>query len=308
MNLKSTLLLSALFLFPSLGFSQWESLGTDIIPSGYRTYSLKIAEDHSIWVVSTYDAFPPPSWHTPKVHRSIDEGATWSTSTILDGGSLYGLDLAPIDSLNAFCLSKVNGLYKTTDGGQNWEGVVTYPYTPWAVHFFNENDGWVLGLDSISALLSRRVISLTSDGGNTWTHVGGQNWDQPPGTSLPENGIDVQAGFTFSIRSSYDYTDHSLLIGNSDGTIWISNDKGYNWQEITTPLVEQNLLASCVTLKDDQTFMVVGDTKLGSSIGVSSVSYTTLDGGGTWIEGNPGVTWAHPITFPIRTVFHRFGT
>lgn len=281
-----SLMISLLFL-PGIGAAQWELLKSNIIPVSHRAWSLKIAEDNSMWVLSTYDAFPPPAWATPKVHHSTSGGNSWTTADIDFGEGLYGNDIAPIDGQTAFmALNVLGGLSKTTEGGQSWETVTSYPYRPLAVHFFNETDGWVLGRDSSSSL----IISVTADGGGEWTHMGGANWAEPAGTSLPPQNPPPAPAEFFSVRSFYDYADQSIIFGNADGSVWISHDKGYNWERKTTPLGNLNLVASNVTIKDDSTFMVVSDTEAGTNNSVPTVSFATLDGGQTWIEGSPGVT------------------
>lgn len=282
-----SILVISLLLLPGAGAAQWELLKSNIIPVSHRAWSLKIAEDNSMWVLSTYDAFPPPAWATPKVHHSNDGGNSWTTADIDFGGGLYGNDIAPIDGQTAFlALNVLGGLSKTTEGGQSWETVASYPYRPFAVHFFDENDGCVLGMDSSSSL----IISVTADGGSAWTHIGGANWAEPAGTSLPPQNPPPAPAETFSVRSLYDYAGQSIAFGNKDGSLWISHDKGYNWERITTPLGNLNLVASNVTIKDDSTYMVVSDTEAGTYNSVPTVSFATTDGGQTWIEGSPGVT------------------
>ncbi|MDV7398666.1 hypothetical protein RZS08_45090, partial [Arthrospira platensis SPKY1] len=46
-------LVIALLLLPGIGAAQWELLESNIIPTSYRTWSLKLAEDNSMWVLST---------------------------------------------------------------------------------------------------------------------------------------------------------------------------------------------------------------------------------------------------------------
>ena len=288
MKPKDLLLLPIAFLLlPGFGFAQWTSLGENIIPDPYRTWSVKMAEDNSMWLVSTYDAIPPPNWATPKVHLSVSNGESWTTSDIDFGEGLIGNDIAPIDGQTAFlALSTLGGLHKTTDGAQSWTPVVTYPYWPLAVHFFNGNEGWVFGRDSNSAM----VLSVTADGGDTWTHLGGVNWDQPPGTSLPSQDAPHTPVGSYFARSFYDYTAESIIFGSGDGSVWLSNDKGYNWERITTPLGGLNRTASNVSIKNSSTFMVVSDTETGTYNALPTKSFATYDGGQTWIEGSPGVT------------------
>jgi len=46
-----------------------------------------------------------------------------------------GADIEPLDSMNAYAAAFFSGLFKTTDGGVNWEKVDSYPFDPFFVHF-----------------------------------------------------------------------------------------------------------------------------------------------------------------------------
>ncbi len=268
--------------------AQWESLGDDLIPQNHRVWSIKMAPDYSIWAISTFDAFPPVN-QVPKVHRSVDDGVTWINTEIQEGVSTYGWDISPIDSMNAFIALDAAGLFQTTNGGQSWNKVEAYSNVCYAIHFFNDEEGWVLGYDSSNS----PVMSLTSDGGGSWTHVGGQSWDQPAGTSLPsKDPAEFLPAFLYSVNSSYDYSDESIIIGTFKGTYWLSTDKGYNWSRHDTPLVGLGLMATNVAMKDENTFMVAGDKELATFNNVAAVNFTTTDGGDNWVGGNSGVTAA----------------
>jgi photosystem II stability/assembly factor-like uncharacterized protein len=279
------ILIISLFLNSNL-VAQWESLGDNIIPQNHRVWSIKVAPDRSVWAVATFDAFPPTN-QIPKVFRSTDEGNTWSSSEIPEATSEIGWDISPIDSMNAFIALDSEGLYQTSDGGLNWNEVTTYPYRVLVVHFFNEQEGLALGTDGFA-----RIISLTADGGNNWIHLGGQDWLEPNGTSLPTFDPNEGIGLTFSINSFYDYRGNVFMIGNSNGNYWISTDKGYNWERRETPLTNLGLILSNIAMKDENTFMVAGDTESGTFTGVTTVNFTTKDGGNTWIEGSSGLTCA----------------
>ncbi len=278
-----------LFFFVSITSlnAQWESLGNNIIEESHRVWSLKLAPDHSIWAISTLDAFPPIG-ETPKIHRSSDEGLTWAHSEISAAIDSYGWDISPIDSMTAFVALDTAGLYKTVDGGLSWDKI-EFPTDPIIVHFFNENDGWVFGGDSTGFL----VNSVTSDGGNNWTHIGYGGWGQPEGTSLPPvDSTEYQPAFAYSIKSSYSYSAQSIMYGTSKGNYWLSTDKGYNWVRRSSPLGKLGLLASNVTMKDSTTFMLASDVDAATFGGEDGVSFATTDGGETWIEGTPGMSVA----------------
>lgn len=290
-------------------YAQWESLGDDIIPESHRVWSLKLASDHSIWAISTLDAFPPAG-EVPKIHRSADEGETWINSEIPFAINAYGWDISPIDSMNAFIALDTAGLYQTIDGGQSWNKVDSYTLNPLIVHFFNENDGWVFGGDSTNFL----VQSVTNDGGLSWTYIGYGGWGQPEGTSIPPvDSTEFQPAFSFSMKSSYTYNGESIMFGTSKGKYWLSTDKGYNWVRRESPLTDMGLWLSNITMKDSSTFMIVGDVDDASFSSVQAVSFATKDGGQTWIEGRPGMTAAATQYIPdtdsifIMTNHNNFG-
>ena len=283
----STFLL--LLIYSNTLLAQWTSLGGHIIPINYKTWSLKIAEDHSIWALSTYDKLPLPASHYPIVSSSKNGGISWTHAKIAGTGGFYGNDIAPIDSLHAFLsIDKHAGLYKTKEGGEGWEHVDNYPYIPLLAHFFDANDGWVLGSDNTQPY--SKVFSVTDDGGETWTHIGGNAWVQPAGTSLPPQPFSSWYGLTFSVESLFDVAGESIILGKIEGSCWISNDRGYHWSEVATPLTPLGLMASNVTIKDSLTFMVVGDIEAATFNSKPTKSFATKDGGKTWIEGSPDIT------------------
>jgi photosystem II stability/assembly factor-like uncharacterized protein len=279
-----------LFVFSSINsnlYAQWESLGDDIIPENHRVWSIKVAQDLSIWAISTYDKFPPINY-IPKVHRSADGGMNWTGSEITAAISTYGWDISPVDSMTAFIALDTAGLFKTLDGGQSWNKVENYLFRPYCVHFFNENEGWIRGDDSTGSL----VMSITEDGGNNWLDISYSN-GQPTGTSLPPiDSAELVLTVTFSVNSAYDYTEESIIVGTNKGTYWKSSDKGRNWTRHNSPLEGLDLMSSNIAMKDENTFMIAGDLSASSIDEATAVNFTTTDGGKTWIEGRSGMTAA----------------
>ena len=131
-------------------------------------------------------------------------------------------------------------------------------------------------------------VSCTADSGNTWTHIG-YGLPLPTGTSLPTTNSFFS--FSYSVNSSYDVVEDTMIVGRRDGTVWKSEDRGYNWIQISTPLNGSGIRTNNVAMKDGLTFMVAGDINF-SGDDVSGVTYTTQDGGLTWVSGSPGMTVA----------------
>lgn len=267
--------------------AQWDSLGDDIIPGGHRIWSIKVAPDRSVWSIATFDAFPP-SGQTPKVLRSTDEGSTWDTLEIDEAVSSYAWDISPIDSLNAFVALDGLGLFQTINGGQSWSKVESFIHGPFYVHFFNEQEGWVLAGHNITSGL---VMCVTEDGGNTWSYIS-NNDDNPPGTSFPPPANESLLAFAYSVNSAYDYDENSIVVGTTAGNYWISNDKGKNWERKRTPFVTLELNTTNIAMKDENTIMILSDVEQETYAGTEAVNFATTDGGETWVEGSSGLTAA----------------
>ena len=266
--------------------AQWTSFGNDIVPVDHRLSALKIAADSSIWIISVHKSVPTPSTEQAKVTRSVNIGATWNTANIPETFGQIGYDISPLDRDHAFAAVAEAGLFETTDGGASWSQITTYPYKAEALHFFNDMEGWVFGLDPSSIT----VMSVTSDGGATWTHAGGSSWTQPPGMSLPdfESQESLLSGYTTS--SGVEIYEESIYITTWYGDYWHSPDKGYNWARKWTPFADMNRNISSIAAKDNQTIMIASDF-VWPSLGEPTISYTTFDGGESWeIEGSPGIT------------------
>lgn len=276
--------------------AQWQSLGNDIIPKDHRIWSIKVAPDQSIWALSTFDSFPP-SDHLPILHRSTDEGLSWSQQAIAGADSRFGWDISPLDSLHAFAALGNGGLYETKDGGVTWEVVRSFPLYSQAVHFFNEEEGVVIGLDSFNYL----VIGFTVNGGKVWRPLGGAFQHQGINSSLPvRNPTERLPAITFSVNAAYDYYENSMMIGTSLGGYWISRDKGHNWTRNTTPLVGLGIAVSNVAMEDEKTFLVSGDIRTSDRTGTETLSFVTRDGGQSWVQGSPGITAAAAHSIPGR--------
>lgn len=280
-------LVIAIFCY-SNSYAQWESTSGSIIASVHRVWNIRIAPDSSVWALAMRDLFPPTNY-TPKVYRSIDQGSTWDTYEITAGLSNYTWDISPVSKDTAYVALDTLGLYRTLDGGLSWSRVDSFPFmSAWMVHFFNQDEGWVFGLDS-----AYYSMSVTSDGGNSWTKMAGDDWVQPNGTSLPSLDTTEYIGGGAYSTAFYDYLDDTIMIGTNKGTYWKSSDKGYNWTRHLTPLADSGIMIGNIAMKDGNTFMVAGDFPAENSNPsgpVDALSFTTKDGGNTWVMGKPPVT------------------
>ncbi|MEM8525660.1 MAG: T9SS type A sorting domain-containing protein [Bacteroidota bacterium] len=269
--------------------SAWQLTGRNIIENGHRVFSIKMVDSNVIWMGTVLDASPPPAGSISYVQKSLDGGRNWFTYTI-PGITAEDCvcDLSPIDDRVAyvavykFAQSLEHQLYKTSNGGETWQLQENYPYSPLYLHFYDENEGWIYGLGQEGA----PVMSVTTDGGQTWNHAGDIDWMIPEGRALPEPEPDELLGtFAFSVNSNYEVRDSAIMIGGTIGC-WISRDRGYKWELSETPLREDNRLVSVVAMKNLDTFMVASNVTLDNQL-ASQRAYATTDGGATWTRSIP---------------------
>ena len=109
------------------------------------------------------------------------------------------------------------GVYVTTDGGATWNRQPTASYSdpasaPDIVHFFNANDGVVIG----DPVIGEYEIYTTTAAGTTWVII--------PGTNIP-NPLNYEMG----ILGWYSAVNDTVWFGTSMGRVYRSTDKGNHW-------------------------------------------------------------------------------
>lgn len=206
-----------------------------------------------------------------------------------DGGQTFEIDSLPfsiddaytsIDAIdeniafiNAISVSTpfLEGIYKTLDGGQNWELIYdaeTLEIQPFFTHFFNSSEGTFIG-----AIREGSNFDLTSyytqDGGILWTPSSEQ--------------ISLNTYALFGGNATKEVINDTIWIVGS--RILRSTDKGQSWEEFETGI--QGIVLSDIAFKDGMNGLAVAPTN--TSMDLKNVLVQTNDGGETWTE----------IDFPI---------
>ena len=268
----------------------WNKISGEAIPLGQEVNSIKMADENVIWMASSVFLFGPPSDEVVTISKSLDGGVTWEQLPIPNTTGFFAVDIAAIDANIAYVTLwgpdflndlSMDAIYRTTDGGTSWTKVDSYTFFPTYIHFFNQEEGWVLGSDGVFI-----TTSVTSDGGQTWTHAGGSDWIIPEGMSLPpQNENEFVGTFSYAPSSNYEVVDSTIIIGGTG--YWISHDRGYTWEALRSPLFdEEGLIHGSVAMKDPQTFMFASNLDVNFSF-QPTLAYATTDGGQTWTKSNP---------------------
>ncbi len=162
-------------------------------------------------------------------------------------------------------------LYKTGDQGKmqlvylEEDEQVFYD----AMTFWNDQEGVAVG-DSMNGCLS---IIITRDGGNTWNKI--------PCSALPkaEKGEGAFAASNTNIK----VLGNKAWVGTSKGNVYYTEDKGFSWQSIKTP-IESSLDTQgifSVDFYDENLGFAIGGDYTQPDLNVANKAITT-DGGKTW--------------------------
>jgi len=162
-----------------------------------------------------------------------------------------------------------SALYRTTDGGKNWKkvtkGLPDGPLGRIGISYFQADPKWVVATVEFKATerpsgrggeMSAGGTFVSKDGGESWEKTNNQNprpfyfshpqWDPTDKNRIYELGVSLHLsddmGKTFkAARASIHADNHAfwvdpqddstMIIGN-DGGVYISRDRGLNWQHI----------------------------------------------------------------------------
>ncbi|UQA54633.1 WD40/YVTN/BNR-like repeat-containing protein [Polyangium aurulentum] len=178
------------------------------------------------------------------VWRSEDDGATWD----LRGEGMYAAFMPPERSYDMSiqdphrivqCPSNPdmiwvqhhNGVFRSTDRGAHWQDVpaavpASFGFAV-AVHPRDGNTAWLVPAvkdENRTPVDAKVVVSRTRDGGKTWTVL--------------REGLPQEHAYDIVYRHALDVdgTGDVLACGSSTGALWISEDGGDRWQEISAHL------------------------------------------------------------------------
>lgn len=188
----------------------------------------------------------------PQALFAIDYNHVWACAGSelwfsSDGGLTWTLQLSPTavravhfsDTRNGYAVGAADEMYKTVDGGATWTTLA--------------GTGGAGDLQTVHQFNERRAIVGTDDGDVWYTWDSGANW-----TNLHDFG-------TGSVDRLHFFSDaRGVLIFNTAaplGTIYMTNDGGYSWKEVTTPA---NLGLNDIEMASDNLLYVAGNVGAGA--------------------------------------------
>src|SRR5690554_482213 len=162
---------------------------------------------------------------TSAIHRSMDGGNTWTQLGVANGlpapstqTGRIGLAVSESDPATVYArfttnpiTNQFNGLYKSTDNGNNW----TLVTPPSALSGIDANFGWYFGNVRVNPINSDEVYILglevvkSTNSGSSWQILNGMHVDH--------HAMDISR------------SNPSFILEGNDGGAYISNNGGSSW-------------------------------------------------------------------------------
>ncbi len=210
--------------------------------------------------------------------------ADWAQKNSPTAEPLLGVDF-PSSSIG-YAVGLNGTIIKTSDGGENWQSILTAPSSDYAgVRFTSSTNGFAVG---------RNVILQTTDGGNTWI----QRWLIPGQASLFDtvNNVVFLQDVSFPSQSVGYIAGAYLNTQNVSPVFLKTTDGGISWTAIAdyfaTGNYDEKYLQSSYFFNDSVGFVILASSLYPQNDSDAVIDSTqvlkTTDGGATWYEGSGG--------------------
>jgi photosystem II stability/assembly factor-like uncharacterized protein len=247
---------------------RWQIVSEDL-PEEVSFRGIAAVNDSICWVSGTEGT----------ILRTRDGGNNWQSLPIPGADSLdfrdieaFGADTAVVMSIGSGNLSR---LYRTVNGGKNWERVHQNNYEEGfydAIAFWDNGYGVLQG-DPIDG---RLFILVTEDGGQTWHEI--------PHDQMPEV---ADGEYAFAASGSHLVTteggDAWIGTGGVNARVLHSDDYGKTWSSVSTPMIQGETSTGIfsLTFSDKPYAIAVGGDYTKEKEGTDNVIYSD-DGGESW--------------------------
>jgi photosystem II stability/assembly factor-like uncharacterized protein len=220
------------------------------------------------------------------VIRTVDGGDSWVVRTVLGAEKLDFRGIRAFDADSAVVMSSGKAedglarLYRTSDGGKNWE-LVHQATTPGvffdAIAFWDRQHGIVLS-DPVSGHF---WLLRTEDGGATWKQI--------PAAILPP-ALKKEGAFAASNSCLAIEGAQNVWFGTGGATVarvFRSRDRGESWAVSETPMRPGNASSGIFSLafRDARNGMAVGGDYAHPGDSTLPNVLASRDGGKTWGKG-----------------------
>jgi photosystem II stability/assembly factor-like uncharacterized protein len=234
--------------------------------------------DNTGWLAGTTSQNLP---YKGIIWKTVNGGNSWTTQLMSDSVNSYSTFFIDANTgfFNANRIGSTPLLYKTTNGGVNWNELVNslqgmnFVYH---MYFLNNNTGWVSSKKGIGD--STRCVSLkTTDGGLSWSSYVFENFFAEANTYIPNIiFLNQNTGYISGSRNPIAPGDVPEV------RIFKTIDGGNNWNMLSVPIGPPYIhFAIGMSFIDANTGWIVGD---------QSDIRSTTNGGINWNDQAPGIS------------------
>src|SRR5881394_3692792 len=282
------------------------------------------------------------------IYKSSDGGETWTNAGLPKSERIAQIVVSPKNGDSVFASvpgalwsdSADRGLYRTTDGGKNWElalkgsnsstGCSTVAIDPkdpnvmFASLWDFRRNGWTFrsGGDGANAP-SGSGLFRSSDGGNTWNEITAENSKGFPKKPYGRIAIAIAPSNSKRVYAFVESTDSALFVSDDGGNTWDKRDKS-QWM-VWRPFYFANLIVDPKNpdrlFKTDGSMIVSEDAgKSFAAVGgfggmhgdvhcvwIDPTNPQTVfsgDDGGMWYSYNSGSKWWKGDNLPVSQFYH----
>jgi photosystem II stability/assembly factor-like uncharacterized protein len=264
--------LSLVFLALAEGSSaqSWKILtsGTDTNLRGLSAARMPSTGHFAVWASGSHGV----------ALRSIDDGRTWSRLTVPGSDDLDFRGVVAFNDKIAYLMASGEGeksrLYKTVDGGANWE-----------LQFKGANAAFFL--DSIACLSETKCFALGDPIDGKFVILkttNGRHWSQIPSANLPA---------ALAKEGAFAASNSNLLVVSEDEFYFVTGgfaarvlhtaDAGKSWSAASAPIAGDNASSGIFAMQraSDGRLLVVGGD-YASPATAFRIAASSSDGGKTW--------------------------
>jgi len=128
------------------------------------------------------------------------------------------------------------GIFRTENGGEDWEnvtdtrGIADYGFGL-VIDDQNPDCAWVIPAQGDTHRIPHDLalcVCYTEDGGKSWQEL--------------RNGLPQQNCFDIVFRHAFDKAGRTLVFGTTNGNIYLSEDRGVQWEILSTHLVRVDVV------------------------------------------------------------------
>ena len=217
------------------------------------------------------------------IYRSQDSGDSFTRMNLAEGRIVWSIKFHPHDPSIMFLGTEGSEVYKSTDGGENWEYQATIS-NPGSVQMAFATRILGIGIEAgdtnqMYAALEVGGAAHSSDGGKTWAIV----------NSVFDGDVDLMDLHGVAVG-----VNESVFISNRTG-VWRTQDRGQSWQDLQFESFSDIQYSRGVEVapNDPSTLYACVGLNFGSEQG--GVMRST-DAGATWARFDQGVA-------PLSTTF-----